>query len=66
MVFDFSGSACNTQEKLETIVMHFIIIIFFLGGGGAINKVCFGQCERIPPGRRKIIWLFTKLAKVLS
>ena len=57
IVFDFSGDACNTQEKLETIVMQ------NFGGG---NKVYYGQCERIPPGRRKTIWLFRKLAKVLS
>ena len=31
-----------------------------------VSKVYYGQCERIPPGRRKTIWLFRKLAKVLS
>ena len=57
IVFDFSGDACNTPEKLETIVIQ-----NFLGG----SKVYCGQCERIPPGRRKTIWLFSKLTKVLS
>ena len=31
-----------------------------------VNKVYYGQCERIPSCRRKTIWLFRKLAKVLS
>ena len=42
---DFSWDFCNTQEKLETIVMQ-----FFLGGGGGgwgqgVNKVYYGLCE---------------------
>ena len=37
--FDFSWGECNTQEKLETMVMQFF---FFLGGP---NKVLYGLCE---------------------
>ena len=36
--FDFSWGECNTQEKLETVVMQ-----FFFGGGA--NKVLYGLCE---------------------
>ena len=41
---DLSWDFCNTQEKLETIVIQF----FFLGGGGRgmeVNKVHYGLCE---------------------
>ena len=34
IVFDFPQDDCSTQEKLETIVMHF----FSLGGGGGEGK----------------------------
>ena len=45
MVFDLSWDDCNTQEKLETIVMQFIL----LGGGrgvrGGVNKMHYGLRE---------------------
>ena len=48
MVFDFSGSACNTQEKLETIVMHFIIIIIIILGGGGDKQGLFWAMWKDP------------------
>ena len=33
IVFNFSWDDCNTQEKLETIVMHFFVV--GKGGGGS-------------------------------
>ena len=46
MVFDLSWDDCNTQEKLETIVMQFIL---FWGGRwgvrGGVNKMHYGLCE---------------------
>ena len=38
IVFDFSWGDCNTQEKLETMVM-----LNLRGGGGA--KMHYGLCE---------------------
>ena len=40
---DFSWDFCNTQEKLETIVIQFV----FLGGGRGmgVSKVHYGLCE---------------------
>ena len=38
-VLDFSWDHCNTQEKLETMVMQ------NLGGGGAVNKLHYGLYE---------------------
>ena len=34
-VFDFSCDDCNTQGKLEVIVMY---NFFFLGGGGGVGR----------------------------
>ena len=56
IVLDFSWDHCNTQEKLETMVMQ----NFFLRGGGAVNKLYYGLCEghewaeftSLPPGER--------------
>ena len=39
IVFDFSWGDCNTQEKLETMVM----LNLSEGGGG--NKMHYGLCE---------------------
>ena len=39
IVFDFSWDDCNTQKKLETMVME------KLGGGGGGNKMHCGLCE---------------------
>ena len=39
IVLDFSWDHCNTQEKLETMVMQ------NLGGGGGVNKLHYGLYE---------------------
>ena len=40
IVFDFSWGDCNTQEKLETMVM-----LNLSEGGGGGNKMHYGLCE---------------------
>ena len=38
ILFDFSWDDCNTQEKLETMVMQ-------IWGGEGVNKMHYGLCE---------------------
>ena len=38
ILFDFSWDDCNTQEKLETMVMQ-------IWGGRGVNKMHYGLCE---------------------
>ena len=38
IVFDFSWDDCNTQERLETMVIQLL-------GGGGVDKVYYGLCE---------------------
>ena len=39
MFFDFFWDDCNTQEKLETMIMQ------NWGGGGGVKMVYYGLCE---------------------
>ena len=58
IVFDFSWDNCNTQERLETMVMNG----YSMGGGGGgggkwgLNKVHYGLCENGKYWKTKRPW----------